>query len=89
MTSFFDQVDRLVARSHAEVLETRDALKACGWILRPLSAGGMWRARRHTRGGTERIYGTTSGELIEKAVAELKARRARRVRPRDLAEVAP
>jgi hypothetical protein len=78
--SFFDDVDRLVAKSEQEFAHARAVLKDAGWILRPVSGGGMWRARRWTQKvGTQRLYATTAAELIALAMADRQEREGKRV----------
>lgn len=78
---FFEQVDRLVERFTAERDGTRQILKALGWTLRPLSSGNMWRARRWTKKhGTQRLFATTSHELVDLAQKEHAARPKRKTK---------
>jgi N6-adenosine-specific RNA methylase IME4 len=86
---FFEQVDQLVANFKDRRDSTKAALKAMGWVLRPLSGGGMWRARRWTkRDGTKRLWATTHEELIALVRAEYDARKAK-AKTKPEAEPAP
>lgn len=91
--SFFDDVDRLVAKHEREVSEARVALKECGWTLRrqrPVS--GMWRASRYVKGPggapgeTKRLRAPTPGQLVELAREEAKPRLERRAARKAAAE---
>lgn len=86
--SFFSVVDRLVEKSRKQFAETRATLKSHGWVLRPVSDGGMWRARRWTKAaGTQRLYAPTPALLIEQTKADWGRRQPKEKEVADVAAV--
>lgn len=72
--SVFEEIDRLEWLHVEKVLKTKQALRLLGWILRPLSVAGMWRARRHTKNGTMRVFAPTAEELLTAYAKEYAGR---------------